>query len=491
MAYNHFLDNVGLDASNSLTHLLNEYNTPTDDEVNLISNSLFYSEDQFIDIHSHRTGLSILSLNIRSINANYTEFKLFIDRVNSNNPLSVICLNECWLEATHNMSDFYLPGYSLFHTTEKCCGHGGLMIYVHDQFSAKPLKINEDIHGWERQCIQLSHKSKNSKVYTICNIYKPPNQIADDFHTFVREYSNTLSFLSTRHRSAYICGDFNIDLLQININQLYSEFFDTVISSGFIPMITLPTRISETGNRSTLIDNIFTNVIDRTEQTISGNLLIDITDHKAIFTSVNDSQYKERMPKHIEIEVRDEHSMTNFINELKNLDIHTSLNDNLQSDPNDNYEIFEKLIIYAKNKHIPKKTVKYRKQKHKQCKWMTDGILNSINTKDKLYKIMVQADNSNPDIYNALKVNFKTYKNILRHNIREAKKQYYTRTFLRYKDNIKKTWGTINDTLNRNNNSKDIPSVFIITTLLYRIRMNLLMHSIHILLILVQILQNN
>ena len=183
---------------------------------------MFSSEDQFIDIHSHRTGLSILSLNIRSINANYTEFKLFIDRVNSNNPLSVICLNECWLEATHNMSDFYLPGYSLFHTTEKCCGHGGLMIYVHDQFSAKPLKINEDIHGWERQCIQLSHKSKNSKVYTICNIYKPPNQIADDFHTFVREYSNTLSFLSTRHRSAYICVDFNIDLLQININQLFN-----------------------------------------------------------------------------------------------------------------------------------------------------------------------------------------------------------------------------------------------------------------------------
>ena len=91
---------------------------------------------------------------------------------------------------------------------------------------------------------------------------------------------------------------------------------------------------------------------------------------------------------------------------------------------------------------------------------MTDGILNSINTKDKLYKRMIQADNSNPDIYNALKVNFKIYKNILRHSIREAKKQYYTRTFLRYKDSIQKTWGIINDTLNRNNNPKDIPTVF-------------------------------
>ena len=32
------------------------------------------------------------------------------------------------------------------------------MIYVHNQFSAKPLDINDNIHGWERQYIELSHK---------------------------------------------------------------------------------------------------------------------------------------------------------------------------------------------------------------------------------------------------------------------------------------------------------------------------------------------
>ena len=77
--------------------------------------------------------MSILNFNIRSINANYTDFKLFIERVNFNNPISVICLNE----NTHSMSDFYLPNYTVYHTTEKCCGHGGLMIYVHTQFNAE------------------------------------------------------------------------------------------------------------------------------------------------------------------------------------------------------------------------------------------------------------------------------------------------------------------------------------------------------------------
>ena len=42
MARNTFLDNVGLDSRNSLTHLLNECKTATDDEVDLIKHSMFY-----------------------------------------------------------------------------------------------------------------------------------------------------------------------------------------------------------------------------------------------------------------------------------------------------------------------------------------------------------------------------------------------------------------------------------------------------------------
>ena len=105
MAQNTFLYNVGLDSRNSPTHLLNECNTATDDEVDLIKHSIFYSEQQFTDLHLCRGGLSIISLNIRSIHANYTAFKLLIERLNENNPLT---------ESTQNMTDFHLPGYELF-----------------------------------------------------------------------------------------------------------------------------------------------------------------------------------------------------------------------------------------------------------------------------------------------------------------------------------------------------------------------------------------
>ena len=125
--------------------------------------------------------------------------------------------------------------------------------------------------------------------------------------------------------------------------------------------------------------------------------------------------------------------MTNLINELQQMNIYNSQDANPQSNPNDNYEIFERLLIQARDKHLPIKNVKYCKKKHKLNKWMSNEILKFINTKDILYTIMVQASAMNHDVYDTLKTNFNTYKNILRQNIRETKKLYYNNTFLLYK----------------------------------------------------------
>ena len=70
-----------------------------------------------------------------------------------------------------------------------------------------------------------------------------------------------------------------------------------------------------------------------------------------------------------------------------------------------------KLIQEAKNTHFPKKTVKFN-NKHKKSKWMTYGILNYINKKDRLYKLLLKTD-VNSDKYAALKATFKQYREIL------------------------------------------------------------------------------
>ena len=69
-----------------------------------------------------------------------------------------------------------------------------------------------------------------------------------------------------------------------------------------------------------------------------------------------------------------------------------------------------------------------------------DNKWNSLIYQYKRYIVykMVQASDTNHDVYDTFKTTFNTYKNILRQNIREAKALYYNKTFLLYKNNIKK-----------------------------------------------------
>ena len=87
----------------------------------------------------------------------------------------------------------------------------------------------------------------------------------------------------------------------------------------------------------------------------------------------------------------------------------------------DDDEILLEEIKKAIDKHMPIKTVKFDKYRHKKETWITSGILKSIRYKDKLYR---QLKMTNPFIpqYNILKTNLKTYSTILKRNIRLAKK---------------------------------------------------------------------
>ena len=92
------------------------------------------------------------------------------------------------------------------------------------------------------------------------------------------------------------------------------------------------------------------------------------------------------------------------------MDICDKLEQSVDSKNYDNYDSFVTLINDAKEKHLPKKTTKFNKKKHKKTKWMTYGILQSINTKDILYKKLVKADIHDEIRYSTLKAEFGEYK---------------------------------------------------------------------------------
>ena len=56
----------------------------------------------------------------------------------------------------------------------------------------------------------------------------------------------------------------------------------------------------------------------------------------------------------------------------------------------------------------------------------------------------------------------KKKKKTVKDNIRAAKREYYFKTFTSQKNDIKKTWKTIDETLNRRKNKSKFSSEFIV-----------------------------
>ncbi len=85
---------------------------------------------------------------------------------------------------------------------------------------------------------------------------------------------------------------------------------------------------------------------------------------------------------------------------------------------------------------MPTKFVKYNKYKHKRSKWITSGIIKSIQYRVNLYK-KLKTTNPNSIQFAIHKTNLDTYNNILKKSIRLAKRNYYQTIFSKFKDDIK------------------------------------------------------
>ena len=135
--------------------------------------------------------------------------------------------------------------------------HGGVAIYPHSDFSYQKKKLVNHSTMFENVDVEIWRTAFRSKKYLIGSIYRPPTALIDDLTRFINEFSEYLYVIGSQYQRAYISGDTNINLLKMNENQHYNSFYDIVIMQGFIPHITLPTRLSDTCD--TLIDNIFAN----------------------------------------------------------------------------------------------------------------------------------------------------------------------------------------------------------------------------------------
>ena len=122
----------------------------------------------------------------------------------------------------------------------------------------------------------------------IAVIYRPPNT---DMKLFIDAMRDVLEKVQQENKLLYLVGDYNINLLNVDSHSLTADFNDTIYSYSLVPLITRPTRVTETS--ATLIDNIFTNKSISYDESMYGILVSDISAHYPIFCIMR-LQWKEQ-----------------------------------------------------------------------------------------------------------------------------------------------------------------------------------------------------
>ena len=90
---------------------------------------------------------------------------------------------------------------------------------------------------------------------------------------------------------------------------------------------------------------------------------------------------------------------------------------------------------------------------------MTNEILQEIVAKNKM-DVTWKTTSVTHINYENIKQRFKSYEKIVKKDIKEAKQRYFDQIFTAYKSDMKKTWKTINETLNRSKRGSNVTSIF-------------------------------
>ena len=200
--------------------------------------------------------LSLCHVNIRSARKNLGAFENYLNILK--HEFTVKALTETWLN--DNDCDLYgLSGYKVIgrHRVNRTGGGVAVCIQDHVSFRERP-DLSSSAEDFETVFIEIEHgNQQNPRNVLIGVIYRPPNQ---DILLFNEKINNIMNDVRMENKICFLLGDYNINILNYASHVHTAQFVDMMSSSGFLPLITRPTRVTATSD--TLIDNIFTNYLE-------------------------------------------------------------------------------------------------------------------------------------------------------------------------------------------------------------------------------------
>lgn len=430
----HTIDALYSDMTKDLNQLLDDQNLNT-----ITQDSNYISPENIEETNGADYALKIMHLNIQSLPAKIDDLKLLLSKLSESGiTFDVILICETFLTG-HKIGQCQIDNYVLKEKHREHSRGGGVAIYV-----------NKKLNVTERPDLQIFYEGQFESIFLEINLHGKPLIVGEIYRTpgtdlpsFFEQYKILMEKINKEKKSLVIGTDQNIDYLKINEHNNTSNFLDINLDSGLVPMISRPTRI--TNSSATLIDNIYTNNLSHVKSLI---LLSGISDHLPCCLYYGSSKTKKKEPITIKTRKLNDKKIDNIKSYLSSI-----CWDNLEAKNTDQaYNCFLNTISEATDLYAPVQTITFNPKNIIRDDWMTPGLLKSSKTCDKLYKEQLghAKDSTKHSKYT-------TYRNKFNSLKRAAKKEYYFQQISNFQNDSKKLWSILNKIIGKTRNKVDLP----------------------------------
>ena len=388
--------------------------------------------------------INIFQSNIRSLNANFERIHDIF--VNCNELPDILALTETWLKDDSDIP--HIEGYNFEGINSKITQNaaGGVGFYISSDIE---YDIRNDLsighNGCEDLWINLKSsrtdrekKSKSPESLIVGVIYRHPTQ---DYKSFSKSLSKTLSTLNEKKLNYVIVGDINVNSLKYNVASNITEYINCLQSLSCNLFIDKPTRV-KSGCTPSCIDHLYSNL--PTDSIISRIIYSDISDHFPILSRIDFAIHR-----------RDNEPVYRRKNNLStdewykfNFDLNSNLRDEIslvETGDCPNYLAEKITSIYQKllDKYMPLKKLTRKEKSFLNKPWITNEIKSCI--RKCTYLLHKSRRTQDP----AHLEEHREYRSVLSKLKRQEYNKYYKEKIAKYGEDKAKTWRLINEITNR------------------------------------------
>ena len=264
-----------------------------------LSSTKYFDADRISFLKITSKDLFIIHINIRSLNKNIDDLLEFLTELGTRP--NIICLTETRLKQ-NSLVNTQIPGYKFCHV-DSDTNAGGVGIYIDEEIEF----VCENLYSFSKNGLEnlwISINTSLTQNFVVGVVYRHPYANVKEF---IDEFNNTLVKLNSKNANCIVLGDFNINILQLDIEPAAS-YINMLHSNAFFSLLDKSTRITESS--STLIDHVITNITKC--KIVPGIIDYQLTDHLPTFVTISN------IKKH-------SHNTTKFYRNMKQFDSNKGL----------------------------------------------------------------------------------------------------------------------------------------------------------------------